>query len=156
MYPIKLERIFRDTKTGIIDIGTRYMYNQEKSRIVKFLTHATCVVIPVEIGYESLIETIKDLRGFNRDLRITKTDVPIVLVLNKLDTNDSEKGFLAKKHFIESFREIVRNFEDETKQTLISFTGSDYYDTDSDEPVLPSFENENYRELYDTGNFFNL
>jgi len=145
--PIHLKKITGRIPRGVVDLGSNYMDNQNNNRLKLLLEKTNAVIIPVELGYESLrqlIETIKDLRGWNKELNNDKNkirkDTPIVIVINKLDQNDGPKDFTAKKQFVEEFKKINNDLEEEYGEPLIKFYGPDYYDVDNEK--IPSFEND--------------
>ncbi len=144
--PINLKKITGRIPRGVVDFGSNYTDNQNNNRLELLLQKTNAVIIPVELGYESLrqtIETIKDLRGWNKEFSNTiRKDTPIVIVINKLDQNDGPKDFTAKKQFVEEFKKINNEFEEEYGEALIKFTAPNYYDGDEDNPKLPSFIND--------------
>ncbi len=143
-YPIKVNRINTQATEGVVDIGSNYLTARNNETLKIFLERAKSVIVPVELGYEALmqtVETIKDLRGWNEKLEGIRKNVPIVIVINKLDPRDGVKDFSAKKHFISALRKINNDLEDEYGEALIQFTGDEYYDEEEDDPQLPSFEN---------------
>ena len=90
-------KITATKRSGVLDIGS----DVEKAYVRKFVNNASVIVVPVDFGYETIMKTIRTLdiiRSFNEE-------VPIVLVLNRLDKEDGDRDF--------NYREYLKNkFED--------------------------------------------
>ena len=108
-----VSKITPSKKGGIFDIGSDYKKAYVKKLIIDY---AKVIVIPMELGHESIIgtiETIKHIRaidearpnpnGFN-------LQTPIVLVLNKLDKQDSDKDFRHKEALLLKLEEAGFNY----------------------------------------------
>lgn len=132
---------------GVYDLGSRYksdtINNRRMSNLCKY---ADVAVIPFEMGFDSIdktIETMTDIRKWNRRLKI-------VLILNRLDNDDSIKDFLVKNDFMEYFKEKLDTVYPKPNQKLItfSFTGNEaHHDSNEKSPKLPRFENDNNIKL---------
>lgn len=110
---------------GVYDLGTKF----DNKSAHKFIDEADVVVVPVELGYESIqkaIETIKFIRGINYD-------IPVVVVLNRLlvkDLNDRDR--LYKTELEDYFFKADLEFYDKT---------IDYTDEDNDKLILTYLRN---------------
>ena len=114
---------------GVLDIGSRYVSGYKNDTMRKRCKNASVAVIPFELGYETILQTIETIR----DVRTWNKNLPIVLILNKLDRNDDEIDFRTKSRMMEIFRENASD--------LIEFIGPTHFDHKEKRPILASFEN---------------
>jgi len=107
-----VSKITPTKKGGVFDIGADY----KKAYVKKLLLEqAKVIVIPLEFGYESIISTIETIKyiksiidgkdGEYSEQIQREYHTPIVLVLNRLDKQDSAKDFNYK-------RDLQGKFED--------------------------------------------
>ena len=102
-----VSKITATKKDGILDIGADY----KKAYVKKFINQAKVIVMPMEFGYESIIDTIETVK-YIREIdnasphsREEDFETPIVLILNRLDKSDSERDFQYKEYLKSKFED---------------------------------------------------
>lgn len=138
-----MDLINEKTTYGVCDIGSSYSSSKSTRNINKSMKlrcrNASVAVIPFEINLESMdktIETMCDVRKWNKHLKI-------VLIANRLDSDDIERDFNVKANFIELFREKLSEIYLTSTQKLIEFADYNdiYHDKDEKRPNLIKFDN---------------
>ncbi|QFR43760.1 hypothetical protein [Sulfurimonas xiamenensis] len=100
----QVAKITASNKRGIFDIGT----NVETKYTKKFIEKAKLIVIPFEYGYECMLQTIKTLKYIES---VTSRKIPTLLILNRLDKQDSDRDFKYTKYMKGKFIENNYSFK---------------------------------------------
>lgn len=100
----QVSKITATHKQGIFDMGT----NVETKYTKKFIEKAKLIVIPFEYGYESMMQTIKTLKHIES---VASREIPILLILNRLDKQDSDRDFKYTSHMKDRFSENGYRFK---------------------------------------------
>ncbi len=147
------------TKTdGIFDVGSQI----ERPLVKKIIKNSELIIIPMELGYETTVRTVETIRY----VRSIKPNIAIVIILNKLNSGDSERDFnykfeminLLAKYKIEIYNDTI-DFPNNNKVTLTylrhSYLLYDKYENGEyflDKYKLTTYE-EKKKELRDTKEF---
>lgn len=117
-----VSKITASKNNGILDIGTNF----KKAYVRKLINKAKVIVIPMDFGHECIlntIETLKYLEAIDREnidqemeQYLDRIRTPIVLILNRLDKQDSERDFNYKRELEDRFNDAEIYFN---KDTLI-------------------------------------
>jgi len=152
----EVKKLTPNIKNGIIDIGA----NIETTYSRKFIKQAKLIVVPFEFGYESIMKTISTLKYIEY---ATNRKIPTILVLNRLDRQDSDRDFNYTREMRDRFEEAGFRFkrnifspEDEGNFYLTYLRNSYEFQSsmDSGEYFLDKFFNDTYIDkTFDNNNF---
>ena len=100
----EVKKITSNMKNGIVDIGA----NIETAYSKKFIKQAKLIIVPFEFGYESIMKTISTLKYIEFT---TNRKIPTILVLNRLDKQDSDRDFNYTSEMRDRFKEAGFRFK---------------------------------------------
>lgn len=131
-------KITTSKREGIFDIGADY----KKAYVKRFIKdNAKVAVVPLDFGYESIIdtiETVKYIQGVNEEL-------PIILILNRLDKQDSDKDFNYKEYLKLKFEDAgIYFYEDNLVLTYLRNSYGLYSDFDIGNYFMDKFFSDKY------------
>ena len=133
-----IEDITTRDNIGVFDLGSKYTMKSMTKKVMGLAKKAKVALVPFQIGFENIDKTIQTLV----DIKTWNPDIKIVLVLNKLDSDDDPINFVVKNDFIELFKERVEGVKVGNDQ-LLNFIGDTHYDIEEDNPDRISFNNSN-------------
>nr|WP_321267751.1 hypothetical protein [uncultured Sulfurimonas sp.] len=96
-------KITTSKREGIFDIGAEY----NKAFVKRFIeSDAKVAVVPLDFGYETIVDTIETIKYIQN----INSDLPVVLILNRLDKQDSDKDFNYKEYLKLKFEDAGIDF----------------------------------------------
>jgi hypothetical protein len=102
-------------KFGIYDIGADF----NNKYVSKLITMAKVIVIPLDLGYESILSTIDTIKHIKN---IEKNNIPIVLVLNRLDKNNGVRDYNYTYHLKDKIQDEIEKLYPSNSENKPIFT----------------------------------
>ncbi|MEA2018515.1 MAG: hypothetical protein U9N59_08705 [Campylobacterota bacterium] len=132
----KIQKITSSKTDGIFDVGSQV----ERPLVKKFIQNAELITVPMELGYESIVKTAETIRY----IKFVKPNVPIIVILNRLSSEDSDREFNYKFEAINRLNEL----DVELHKDTIDFPG--------DDKVILTYLRNSYLlfEGYEDGEYF--
>jgi len=110
-------KITTSKREGIFDIGAEY----NKTFVKRFIQNdAKVVVIPLDFGYETIVDTITTIQ-YVQELN---EELPIILILNRLDKQDSDKDFNYKEYLKLKFEDAGIDFR--SRNLVLTYLRNSY------------------------------
>jgi len=110
-------KITTSKREGIFDIGAEY----NKAFVKRFIENdAKVVVIPLDFGYETIVDTITTIQ-YVQELN---EELPIILILNRLDKQDSDKDFNYKEYLKLKFEDAGIDFR--SRNLVLTYLRNSY------------------------------
>lgn len=88
----------KNYKKGIYDVGS---HNLTKTLTHKLLLNTKLVIVPFELGYESVIKAVETVKY----IQTRKPNIKVLLILNRLDKHDDERDF----NYTADVKQILRD-----------------------------------------------
>lgn len=131
-----IQKITASKTDGIYDIGTKI----DQPLYQKFIKTCNLIIVPMELGYESIVKTAQTIRY----IKAIRLDAEIVIILNRLNSGDSDRDFNYKFEAISKLHELGV----EVYQDTIDFPGN--------EKVILTYLRNAYLlfEGYENGEYF--
>lgn len=138
IYFEEVGKITTSKREGIFDIGAEY----NKAFVKRFIeSNAKVVVIPMDFGYETIIDTITTIK-YVQELN---EELPIVVILNRLDKQDSDKDFNYKEYLKLKFEDAGINFA--SRNFVLTYLRNSYglyHDMDVGSYFMDNFYSNKY------------